>query len=132
MESRDGRVICEIGIAVAVERLLRAGYDVAVPLVDYGYDLLAFSDRRHWRIQVKASSALSVGNGNRIRLRRGKDGKGTYCPTEVDAFILVNVTSGAVACIPVAATKGRKWLGWRAAEKWSDISVLRKIKTKRC
>jgi hypothetical protein len=132
MESRDGRVICEIGIAVAVEKLLRAGYEVAVPLVDYGYDLLAFSNRRHWRIQVKASSALSVANHNRIRLRRGKGGKGTYCPTEVDAFILVNVRSGTVACIPVAATNGRKWIGWRAAEQWSDLSIIRTIKTKRC
>jgi hypothetical protein len=131
MEATDGRVVGEIGVAVAVERLLRSGYAVAVPLVDDGYDLLAFSGRKHWRIQVKASAA-SGHHGRRVRLRRGRARNEPYCPTHVDAFVLVNTRTGVVGCVPVAATNGSRWLYWSSVAKWGDFSVLRKIKTQRC
>jgi len=129
-----GKVIAEIGVAIAVERLLRAGFGVAVPIVDDGYDLLAFAGRRYWRIQVKASECRSRRNGSRIRITRGGQRKchQRYCPESVDAFIAVNTRTHDVMCVPVAATNGRAWLTWREGSRWSDMGVLHRIKTQRC
>ena len=111
---------------MAVERLLRAGFHVAVPIVDDGYDLLAFDNRRCWRIQVKASSSRGR-NKSRIRIRRGSRRQAAYDPRHVDAFILVNIRTNAVLCIPVASASGRLYACWSSADKWSDIGVLRSI-----
>lgn len=131
MEALDGRVICEIGIAIAVERLLRDGFSVAVPLVDDGYDLLAFEGRRYWRIQVKASGSRGP-NRSRIRIRRGANKDVFYCPRHVDAFVLVNTRSRVAACVPVSTTRGRSWFNWTDAHKYADFGVLRSIKKQRC
>lgn len=131
--SLDGRVIGEIGVAIAVERLLRAGYHVAIPIVDDGYDLIAFDKRRHWRIQVKASaSRADRRNSHRIRITHGRGMRSRYSADHVDAFIAVNLRTRAVMCVPVSATEGRCYLNWSAADKWADLDVLRRIKTKRC
>lgn len=127
----SGNVIAEIGVAVAVERLLRAGFHVAVPIVDDGYDLLAFAGRRHWRIQVKAS-ASRASNRNRIRIGKGSSRVDRYSHRHVDAFIAVNLRTKVVMCVPVSETAGRAWLNWSESERWSDIGVLRHIKTQRC
>lgn len=127
----DGRVIGEIGVAMAVERLLRAGYLVAFPIVDDGYDLLAFDDRRCWRIQVKAT-ASDKQDHKRIRITKGSRRRERYEASSVDAFVLVNTRTNVVACIPVAATNGRRWFRWAHAPKWQDMGVLRRIRTKRC
>lgn len=132
MACADGRVIAEIGVAIAVERLLRAGFYVAVPIVDDGYDLLAFDSRRCWRIQVKASAGQGKCSRTRIRIARGQRYGSRYSPKHVDAFIAINTTELIVMCVPVAATKGRRWLNWSEADKWSDIGVLRQIKQQRC
>lgn len=111
---------------MAVEQLLRAGFHVAVPIVDDGYDLLAFDSRRCWRIQVKASASKGR-NRSRIRIRRGCGKRSSYDPRHVDAFILVNVRTTAVLCIPVASTAGRSAICWSSADQWSDMGVLRSI-----
>lgn len=131
MGEQDGRVIGEIGVAMAVERLLRAGFYVAVPIVDDGYDLLAFDSRRYWRIQVKASASSSRWARTRIRIARGQNRDIRYSPKHVDAFIAVNTTKHIVMCVPVYATKGRRWLNWSEADKWQDMGVLRRIKQQR-
>ena len=124
-----GNVISEIGVAMAVERLLRAGFRVAIPIVDEGFDLLAFSGRRYWRIQVKASSSRSgSANSQRIRIGRGFRRLKRYSPKDVDAFIAVNTRTNAVMCVPVAATGGRAWLNWSQADKWSDMGILRRLR----
>jgi len=128
----DGRFVGEIGIAVAVERLLRAGYYVALPIVDDGYDLIAFDDRRsYWRIQVKATGTNGQ-NRNRIRIGRGKCKTKRYCSKHIDAFICVNARTGVVMCVPTTSVNGRGWLCWSEARKFADFDVLRRIKTKRC
>jgi hypothetical protein len=129
--SPDERFVSQIGVAMAVERLLRAGFHVAVPIVDDGYDLLACDVRRCWRIQVKASSSRGR-NRSRIRIGRGQSKREAYDPRHVDAFVLVNTRTSAVMCVPVSETHGRKWFSWLAADKWSDMGVLRRIKTQRC
>lgn len=131
MEASDGRVTCEIGIAMAVESLLRAGFAVAVPLVDDGYDLIAFSNRRYWRLQVKASAARGK-NGSRIRIVRGRRKVERYCSRHVDAFVCVNTRTRAVLCVPVASTDSRAWVNWSDAHRWGDFGVLHRIKTQRC
>lgn len=118
----------EIGVAMAVEQLLRAGFHVAVPIVDDGYDLLAFDNRRCWRIQVKASSSRGQ-NHYRVPLRRGGTKRSIYDPRHVDAFVLCNTRTKTVMCVPVAETHGRKWMAWRNADKWSDMGVLRRIRS---
>ena len=128
----SGNVISEIGVAVAVERLLRAGFQVAVPIVDQGYDLLAFSERRCWRIQVKATAARGSGTSRRrIRIGRGADGKKLYSPDQIDAFIVVNVRTSAVMCVPLSRCIGRRWLNWSQADRWSDVGILRSIRSMR-
>lgn len=112
---------------MAVEQLLRAGFHVAVPIVDDGYDLLAFDNRLCWRIQVKASASRGR-NRSRIRIGRGIAKRNTYDPRHVDAFILVNIRTRAIMCIPVPETRGRTWACWSAVDKWGDVGVLRSIR----
>jgi hypothetical protein len=130
MEAPDGRVVCEIGIAMAVERLLRDGFAVAIPLVDDGYDLLAFHERRYWRLQVKATSSQGP-NRARIRIRRGAKKRQHYCPKHVDAFVLVNTNTRVIACVPVAVASGRSWFNWSDAARYADFGVLRRLRQHR-
>jgi hypothetical protein len=133
MEALNEHVISEIGVAMAVERLLRAGFHVAVPLVDDGYDLLAFDARRYWRLQVKASSSRKQSsNHRRIRITQGRRRRARYQAKHVDAFIACNLRTNVVMCIPVSATAGRAWLNWSEAGRWSDMGILRQLKTQRC
>jgi hypothetical protein len=119
-------------VAVAVERLLKAGFQVAIPLVDEGYDLLAFSDRMFWRIQVKATAGRgSKDCRRRIRIGRGADGRQLYSPDQIDAFIAVNVSTSAVMCVPLSQCAGRRFLNWSQASRWSDVAVLRSIRPAR-
>jgi hypothetical protein len=128
----DGKVISEIGVSMAVERLLRAGFRVAIPIVDEGFDLLAFSGHRYWRIQVKSSASRVGGaNSSRVRIRRGRR-RYQYSPKDIDAFIAVNTRTGAVMCVPVRDAAGRAWINWSQADKWTDMGVLRRIKQQRC
>jgi len=131
MEASDGRVVGEIGVAMAVEHLLRAGFSVAVPLVDDGYDLLAFHERRYWRLQVKASASAGD-NHRRIRITRGKGKVLRYCHTHVDAFLCVNTRTRDIMCIPVESVADRTWVSWSDAPRWRDLGVLHRIKRQRC
>lgn len=124
-EAGDGRFVAEIGMAMAVERLLRAGYHVARPVVDDGYDLIAYVGRRHWRIQVKATGSVRS-NGCRIRVRRGNRRATPYSPKHVDAFVLVQTTTRTVLCIPVAHVRG-SWARFRKNARYTDFGILRSI-----
>lgn len=132
MDEAYGSATAEIGVAMAVERLLRAGFRVAVPIVDDGYDLLALDSRRMWRIQVKASASLGKWSRTRVRISCGKRRSKRYCPKQVDAFIAVNTTKHIVMCVPVSVTNGRRWINWSEADRWKDMGVLRRIKQQRC
>lgn len=126
-EVNDGRFVAEIGVSMAVERLLRAGYHVARPVVDDGYDLVAFLGRRHWRIQVKATATRGR-NRSRIRIRRGSKKATPYSPKHVDAFVLVHTGTGAVLCVPVAHAKG-SWFPFRSIDTYADFGILRSIES---
>jgi len=116
---------------MAVERLLRAGFRVAIPVVDDGYDLLAFDDRRCWRLQVKSAGGGGCAHDRaRVRITRGRRRGGRYSPEHVDAFIAVNVRTSVVMCVPTTEARGR-WLRWSAAHRWSDMGVLRSIDHRR-
>lgn len=126
--AHDGRFIGEIGISMAVEALLRSGFYVAVPIIDDGYDLIAVDGRRYWRIQVKATAARGQNSG-RCRIKRGGDKLKDYCPLHVDAFILVQVRTGRLLCVPVSEAAGRSWFPFGApGGKWDGVEPLRRIR----
>lgn len=115
---------------MAVERLLRAGFFVAVPIVDAGYDLLAFDSDRFWRLQVKASaSRRSAKCCSRIRITRGRKRRMRYSSDDVHAIVACNLRTNQVLCVPVAATGGRRWLNWSESSRWSDFGILRSIES---
>ena len=124
--SLAGQIVGEIGVAIAVERLLRAGFLVAVPIVDDGYDLLAFSGRRCWRLQVKATGSTGK-NGYRVRIGRGKSKRKRYCPKHVDAIIAVHILSRACVCSSVADCGTAAWL-YFSQHKDGDFSPLLRIR----
>lgn len=132
MDAIDGRVIGEVGVAIAVEQLLLAGFHVATPIVDDGYDLLAFDGRLHWRIQVKASNSVHPRHSRRIRITQGRKRGSRYSASHVDAFIAINLRTRVVMLVPVSATAGRSYINWSEASKWSDVRSLRRINTQRC
>lgn len=119
--SLDGKTIGEIGVAVAVQRLLMAGYSVAVPLVDHGYDLLAYSGTRVWRIQVK-STASRLG---RVSVRCGRGGRRRYSALDVDAVVGVHIGRDIAVCVPVRNVIGRSHLYFSTSRRWEDFSLLR-------
>lgn len=126
--SLRGQIVAEIGVAIAVEGLLRAGFLVAVPIVDDGYDLLAFSGRRCWRIQVKATGARNKNKG-RVRIRRGQNKRSSYCPVHVDAFVAVQVETRVCVCVPVSECRTSHWISFsRYAD--GDFSPLLRVKHK--
>jgi hypothetical protein len=124
----DGRYICEIGMSMAVERLLRSGYQVAMPIIDDGYDLLVTQGRRCWRIQVKATACTTGKNKTRVRIMRGNGKRLRYEPGQVDAFIIANISTGILLCVPFAKVANRSWINYSIGSKYSDFGILRTIK----
>lgn len=124
---RNARVIEEIGLSIAVERLLRSGFGVAVPLIDEGYDLLATHGRKAWRIQVKATGGTGTGT-SRVNIRRGSHKRGRYKPGEVDAFVAVHVVLGYAMCVPFEHRADRRWISFAERDRYSDFSILHKVK----
>lgn len=127
--SLAGQIVGEIGVAIAVERLLRAGFLVAVPIVDDGYDLLAFSGRRCWRIQVKATGGTRE-NGTRVRIGRGRSKNKRYCPKHVDAIVAVHIRSRVCVCASVASCGSAAWLNF-SQHKDGDFSPLLRIRSQK-
>lgn len=132
--SHANAVTCQIGISLAIEALLRVGFNVAVPVVDVGYDLLALGgDGACWRVQVKASRSNSATRArSRIRITRGRHRDKRYSPQHVDAFLVVNLRTRAVSCVPVAACVGKQYLQWADAARHGGVACLRRIKSQRC
>jgi hypothetical protein len=124
----DGRYICEIGMAMAVAALLRAGYQVAIPLIDEGYDILACEGRRCWRIQVKATARTSGKNKSRVRINRGGRKQLRYEASQVDAFVVANISTGLLLCVPFAKAGGRSWINLSVGDQYADFQILRSVK----
>jgi hypothetical protein len=124
----DGRYICEIGMSLAVAQLLRSGYQVALPIIDDGYDILALDGRRCWRIQVKATARTSGKNRSRVRISRGGRKQLRYDATQVDAFVITNISTGLLLCVPFAKAAGRSWINLAIGEQYADFNLLRRVK----
>ena len=124
----EDKYICEVGVLMASEILMRAGFNVAKPVIDEGYDLLAIDGRCHWRIQVKATAGRQA--RNRIRIMKGARKQAYYHPDEIDAIMAINVKTGQVVCIPYSKTKGKRWLAFKANEHYDDPAILRGIPLK--
>ena len=121
---RDSSIVAEIGISLAVEGLLRAGFRVAVPIVDEGHDLIAYKQSRYWRIQVKATDNRNPRNGCRVPIRRGKNRRSHYGYDTVDAFIAVHIGTGQLLCVPFERAVGWSALYFRSHGKYSGFSAL--------
>lgn len=126
-EPTDGRYTCEIGMSMAVERLLRSGYQVALPIIDDGYDILALHGRRCWRIQVKASACTTGKNRTRIRIGRGQGKALRYSASQVDAFVIANISTGVLLCVPFAKVANRSWINYSIGSRYADFGILRSI-----
>jgi hypothetical protein len=123
----DGRYICEIGMSMAVAQLLRSGYQVALPIIDDGYDILALDGRRCWRIQVKATACTSGKNRSRVRINRGGRKQLHSDASQVDAFVVANISTGLLLCVPFAKASGRSWINLSIGERYADFRILRSI-----
>lgn len=126
--------VSQIGHACAVEALLREGFNVATPVVDMGYDLLAIDPTgRCWRIQVKAATARAGTRSNRrIHLTRGWRRNKEYDASHIDAFLLVNLRTRDVLCLPVREAEGRRYIAWDRAASHGGVTALRRLKARRC
>lgn len=123
---RNARVVEELGLSIAVERLLRAGFGVAMPIIDEGYDLLATHGRKAWRLQVKATGSTGPDPG-RISIRRGQSKTRLYGSDEVDAFVAVHVVRGYAMCVPREHKAGRRTISFSERDRYSDFSILHEV-----
>lgn len=130
----DCAFISQIGVSSAIEALLREGFNVATPVVDMGYDLLALDGSgRCWRLQVKSASGREGTRcGRRVHLVRGWRRSQSYDATHIDAFILVNLRTRDVWCLPIREVRGRKYINWNVAAQYGGVSRLRRVKSQRC
>lgn len=86
--------------------LMRHGFEVAVPVNDTGFDLLAYEGAQYWRVQVKATSTKN----KLVRTRRAKTSDGgqrLYDKTVIDAFAFICLDSGDVQVASVSDLKGK-------------------------
>jgi hypothetical protein len=125
MDSRhiDDRAIGQIGLLMAAQELMKAGYQVAVPLVDVGYDLVAMKDCRLWRIQVKAT-ARTGSKSNRVKARRGVSKTDSYTAEHCDAIVAVHIRRNAIVCMTLEQLKGRVWISFHDASCAKPFDAL--------
>jgi hypothetical protein len=115
----------QLGVLMVAERLIRAGYSVAVPMVDDGYDILAIQGSAFWRIQIKSTAAMNrAHHSNAVKIRRGLKQKKRYGLEHCDAIAAVNVQTGIVRCVPVAYMDGRTWLSFKEETGYSEFDAL--------
>jgi hypothetical protein len=101
----------QVGLLMVAQALLRCGFQVAVPVVDTGYDLLALKKGRVWRLQVK-STARKSGGGGRVRARRGARNHLSYTAEHCDAIVAVHVAKGLIKCMTLKQLNGRTWMNF--------------------
>ena len=132
--SHESAFISQMGVSSAVEALLREGFNVATPVVDMGYDLLAIDGvGRCWRLQVKSTSGREgTRSGRRVHLVRGWRRNLSYDSGQIDAFILVNLRTRDVWCLPIKDASGRKYITWHDAARYGGVTALRRLKARRC
>lgn len=118
----SSKVVSAMGIAIATEKLLAAGFGVAVPVVDDGYDLLVYRGRRVWRVQVKATACSSR---FRVDARCGKDKLQRYCPTRVDALVGVHVIRRDCICVPMRWLTEKTMVAFSTFSDFHDFSALK-------
>lgn len=104
--SRDCRV-GQVGVQAAAAELLRAGWEVAVPLVDTGHDLIAYEgDTAHIRIQVKSHTGFR--KQKLVRVQRIKNSQRMpYEPEMLEAVAVCNVRTLDVKFVPMKSLNGK-------------------------
>ena len=124
MTKLTGKAVCELGVGMVVNRLLRSGFAVHMPVVDTGHDVLASVGRTYWRLQVKATATTCKHNGRRVGIRRGYNKGGRYSKATCDALVAVHVTQNIICCVPIEKLAGRQSLGFSSPT--TSFAELRK------
>jgi len=115
------RVVGEIGRLLVAAEILGAGYSVAAPEIDIGYDLLAISPGGVWRIQVKSRATVrSPGrfplHGKSICRRKGIR---SYTASEIDAFAFCCLETREFWFVPFSSVNPQSyWFKIRQGEKF--------------
>lgn len=122
----NGATVSAIGVAIAQQQLVAAGFGVAVPLVREPWDLLVYRRRRVWRVEVKATATH-----RRVDCRRGHDKRLRYCPQRVDAVVGVNVVSGTTVWVPTRWLNGRRSLSFSQFREFASPEMLFKARRPR-
>lgn len=97
----------QIGVQLAAAALLQEGWEVAVPLVDMGHDLIAYDGPKgHMRVQVKSHSGST--KQKLVRLQRTQNNmKTVYEDGMVDAVAVCNIAIGDVVFAPMRSLAGK-------------------------
>ena len=103
----------EAGNAIAIARMLQAGFEPFTPSLDTGTDLAVEIQGRFVRLQVKTSSfneKRSVDGSRRFSLRRSthNQGKREYLTNTPHFFLCIALPSEDVYVIPYVSLRGRK------------------------
>ena len=96
----------QIGVVLVMADLIRNGFEVAVPIIDTGFDLIAYEGSQYWRVQVKSHHKPKQ---NLVRTRRSATGEGQriYDKSVIDAFAFVCLESGDVLVASVNDLRGK-------------------------
>lgn len=124
MTKLTGKTVCELGVCMVVNRLLRSGFSVHMPVVDTGHDVLASVGSTYWRLQIKATATQCKNNGHRVNVRRGYHKGGKYSKATCDALVAVHVVHNIICCVPIANLAGRKSIAFSSPT--NRFSELRK------
>ena len=120
----DHRAVGQIGLLMAAQELMKAGYQVSLPMVDVGYDLIAMKDGRTWRIQVKATARCGA-RSNRVRAKHGRTNSLSYTSEHCDAIVAVHVLKNLVACMTLGTLNGRRWISFHDASCANPFDALK-------
>lgn len=101
----------EAGTLLCQHHLIMHGFNVAVPVVPDGTDLLAYDRGRVWQIQVKTTEDCSAGKRfdlrDRPRLGRARPIRRSKRYQYIDAFMFACLSTRSIWCVPRLLIEGR-------------------------
>lgn len=104
------------GVALVQQRLISQGFNVSLPVIDLGYDLISDWSGHLSRIQVKTSGAKSRIKSNQFTIRRGYTKQHwdilICCAVDQETPLFHILHMGDVASLPITLclNKSSPWL----------------------
>lgn len=97
-----------VGLHEAASRLIDYGYEVYLPAVDTGCDLVCEVNGVAVRCQVKATRCKREGPSSHFDLRRtGTKRNKPYSPDRIDVYVLLHLRSQEAYVVPADSLGGR-------------------------